>query len=255
MLIRAWSRLCAIIVETARRAELEATSAAGRPVSVLPVKREEPEKAGNLESNAAEDLRSDDRAPMSYDQFLAERQRIVDARQRAQQRIDQLVSAGAVGALVLSITFLEKIAPTPVPRTLPVLFAAWVALACSLGSNFVSHYASERAFENFLTAFDRAFLEGRDCALQGRAARLAKYLAISASVLFVVGVVLLAWFAFDNLSHKLNAATSSTAEPVVTGAPASLGTATGATAGADARRKGRDSLVTSAPASAAGVTR
>lgn len=56
---------------------------------------------------------------MAYETFLAERQKIVDARQRTQQRFDQIVSAGAAGALVLSITFLERIAPSPDPTNAP----------------------------------------------------------------------------------------------------------------------------------------
>lgn len=59
-----------------------------------------------------------------YEQFIAERHKIIDARSRTQQRVDHLVTGGAAGALVVSITFLEKIAPNPAPESRPLLLGA-----------------------------------------------------------------------------------------------------------------------------------
>jgi len=137
---------------------------------------------------------------MPYKDFLAERQKIVEARQRAQQRTDQLVTSGAGGALVLSITFLEKIAPHPEKWTSLLLVASWGMLLIALLFNLISHFVSQRAFDDFLAAFDQSFRSGLPYELNSRVTRMAVRLARAAAAAFVVGVGLLATFAFVNVT-------------------------------------------------------
>lgn len=136
---------------------------------------------------------------LPYPQFLEERHRILEARSRAQQRVDQLVTGGAAGALVLSITFLEKIAPHPNSQTQLILLSAWGLLLLSLGLGLGSHYASCRAFDVYLAAFDKAYEEDSRCVADSPAARATVILDQASAGAFVVGVALLAWFAFMNV--------------------------------------------------------
>ena len=136
---------------------------------------------------------------LPYEQFIAERQRYIDARQRQQQRVDQLVTGGAAGALALSITFLEKIAPTPGPATRPLLLAAWGLLLFSLGLTLASHYASCDAFDRTIVDFDDCYARGVPFAGPNASTRNAARLSRWGAGAFVGGVLFLAAFAFVNV--------------------------------------------------------
>lgn len=140
-----------------------------------------------------------DAREIPYESFLAERQRIVDARQRAQQRFDQIVSGGAAGALVLSITFLDALAPLPDPNTRPLLLLGWGSLLVSLTSNFISHLLSQRAFDAYLNNFDEAYQNRTIPDHRNTAGSASRWADVISAVAFVGGVFFLAWFSISNL--------------------------------------------------------
>lgn len=139
---------------------------------------------------------------MGYADFLSERGRIVDARQRAQQRFDQIVSTGAAAALVFSVTFIEKLAPHPGPRTRAVLIWAWCLLLVSLGCNFASHIFSQRAFNIYLREFDKSYCDNTPCRHESGSSSASKWLDISSAATFVAGVLMLALFSISNLNFE-----------------------------------------------------
>lgn len=134
-------------------------------------------------------------AVSAYGQLVGERNRYVDARRRAQQRMDQIVTGAAAGALVLSITFLNGIADGPAARTAWLLIAGWTLLAAALGSSLAHHHLAQRAYDAYVRELDRAFgmrdLPGPEGA--------AEQLSLVASAAFLAGLVCLAAFAFQNL--------------------------------------------------------
>lgn len=78
-----------------------------------------------MEESISADKVTPEFQPIPYEHFIAERHKIIDARARSYQRTDQLVTGGAAGALVLSITFLEKLAPDPSEHARWILLTAW----------------------------------------------------------------------------------------------------------------------------------
>jgi hypothetical protein len=140
--------------------------------------------------------------PMPYEQFIAERHKIIDARARSYQRTDQLVTGGAAGALVLSITFLEKIAKNRSDAARWILLAAWGLLLLSLGFSLASHYASCSAFNRYLREFDSAYKEGRVCDPKNLATRAVEWLDRFGAIFFVLGIGFLAFFAFISLPTR-----------------------------------------------------
>jgi hypothetical protein len=130
-----------------------------------------------------------------YGQLLGERNRYVEARHRAQQRMDQIVAAAAAGALVLSITFLRGIAPAPAAGTAWLLIAGWAALAAALGASLAHHHLGQRAFDAYVRELDRAFGMRDLPGLKG----LGAWLPLGASGAFMAGILCLAVFAFANL--------------------------------------------------------
>jgi hypothetical protein len=104
---------------------------------------------------------TEERATIPYDEYLRQRQGFVEAGQRGRQRLDQLLIAGATGALVLSVTFLEKIAPNPLLRSRPYLLAGWVMLLFALALSMLGFEASTRAFSEGVRGLDRQVLSGK----------------------------------------------------------------------------------------------
>lgn len=139
---------------------------------------------------------------MPYANFLAERQRIVDARQRAQQRFDQIVSTGSAAALVFSITFIEKLSPAPDPSTRLILIGAWGFLLLSLGCNFASHIFSQQAFDSYLSEFDKAYCDSTPCNHESGSSTTSRRLDWASAAAFVLGVLLLAFFSISNLTFE-----------------------------------------------------
>lgn len=80
-----------------------------------------------------------------YEQFLAERRLYIEARQRTEQRTSQMITGGAVGALLLSITFLDTIAPDPAPESRATLIGAWGLLLVALLLEFIATLQCKRA--------------------------------------------------------------------------------------------------------------
>lgn len=157
---------------------------------------------GNEESTVPNDNSIEDKGQVevSRDDFLAERTRYIDARQRAQQRIDQLVTSGSAGALVLSITFIHEIAPSPTKQSAVLLFLAWLCLITALGGTLIHHHVSQRAFEDYVAELDRAYTAGDSCDPRSQASTWGERLAIGSSAALVLGVLFLAAFAFLNLT-------------------------------------------------------
>lgn len=67
-----------------------------------------------------------------YDSYLKERDAIRSESLELSGRYDKAILALAGGALALSITFLEKIAPDPIPYTIFFLAVAWLCLIASV---------------------------------------------------------------------------------------------------------------------------
>jgi hypothetical protein len=138
-----------------------------------------------------------------YDEYLRQRQGFVEAGQRGRQRLDQLLIAGATGALVLSVTFLEKIAPHPVLRSRPYLLLGWVMLLLALALSMLGYEASTRAFSDGIRGLDRQILTGKlyDPTTNVWDRRTAGLNRASLAAFFV-GMVLLVLFAFLNVPFQ-----------------------------------------------------
>lgn len=136
-------------------------------------------------------------APLSREEYFAERALLIEARQRGYQRAEQLVIAGAAGALVLSITFLEKLVPANTVIRAGLLFGAWVALLVCLAVSLFSQYASARAFDVQLTRLD-AHVHNEPQSLSERWTICNRLCSSAAAVLLIAGIALLAWFAYVN---------------------------------------------------------
>lgn len=145
-------------------------------------------------------MSDDNRVP--YEAFHAERMRMIEARQRAQQRTDHLVTAGAAGALVLSITFMETIAPAPSTETRWLLLLSWSMLIASLTASLIGSYMSHAAFDDAIEEMDASYQAGRPYDLKSRAELAARAASALSGVSLLVGVAALAVFALSNVEFS-----------------------------------------------------
>jgi hypothetical protein len=133
---------------------------------------------------------------LTREEYFAERELLIDARQRSYQRAEQMVTGGAAGALILSITFLEKIAPGPLVREPEWLIAGWILLLVTLALGLLAQYASARSFGCEMKCLEARIHEEE--VPKNRWAVCNHACGIVSALLFVTGVGLLATFAYLN---------------------------------------------------------
>jgi hypothetical protein len=152
-------------------------------------------------------------------EYLEERKLLIDLHNQACQSFDKTVILLAGGALGLSITFIQQIAPHPSRVTLPMLAWSWgslvLALLVILLSLFTSQVGMQRAqheleleyYSGTLPVPPKRFLL-RVC--DGFGAGFTRFfgwrpltsiLNFFAIVFTIVGIMLLAWFSIQNVYH------------------------------------------------------
>ena len=143
---------------------------------------------------------------LPYDEYLRQRHAFIEAGQRGRQRLDQLLVAGATGALILSVTFLEKIAPSPSVTTRPFLLVGWSLLLIALGISMLGYEASTRAFEDGVRGLDRQQSTGTPYSpAQNVWDARTKLLNRISLIVFFLGILALVAFAFFNVPFRAHA--------------------------------------------------
>jgi hypothetical protein len=147
---------------------------------------------------------------LSHDEYLARRDRLDRAYTDSMKEYDRLVTWASGGALLASITFLEKIAPRPIQSTAWLLGTGWTLLVASFLMSLTSQYASSRVHSWRMSELDHLQLGNEDraadwesiaarlnrgCAAWGRAT---KWLTFLSGVVLVAAAVFLSLFAYRN---------------------------------------------------------
>lgn len=146
--------------------------------------------------------------PLPREEYLDLRKDFASRYFAALETYDKLVPWGAGGALLLSVTFLEKIAPNPIPWTGWILGGSWTLLLASLGASIWSHFASSQLYSARIELLD--WKEGPEGQSPGdthtvelrddvrRYSKRTDRLNAAAGLTLLVGAALLALFAFLN---------------------------------------------------------
>jgi hypothetical protein len=139
----------------------------------------------------------------SYDEYVQIRTQAAEASQRSQQRLDELITVGAAGTLVLSITFMEKIAPHPWAGSRLLLAAGWLILIIALGCALSAHASAARAHLAYVYLLDSDYRHKRTSdPTKLSAHRVTKGLNIASFTAFLLGTALLVCFAFANIPFE-----------------------------------------------------
>lgn len=144
--------------------------------------------------------------PLSENLYISTRQDYDHAELEVSGRYDTWILTLAGGALGLSITFMEKIAPTPIPDTLIWLKFSWSCFVAALFTALTSLVTSQSAIRENRKELDKANEEARaPCLSFPRrftvATNLLNWISL---VLFIMGVALLCAFSFKNIGGSPN---------------------------------------------------
>lgn len=151
-----------------------------------------------------------------YESYKRQRTKLDDAALEAGARYDRTVLTLGGGAMALSLTFVEKIAPSPQAWTLALLILAWLALLVSVILQLLALASSQKAIHYQIQVLDveyQYYLSSDD--LENAAARKQESVTESRHVKnvrrfnevsrwsLIVGIILLFLFSGFNIqTHK-----------------------------------------------------
>lgn len=137
---------------------------------------------------------------LKEDVYRDERKLLVDLEQKSADQHDKAILMLAAGGLALSITFLEKIAPKPVPETLWLVAVSWGSFILSLCTILASFLTSQWACSEHRDILDRKFLNQDAGATDDfRWARRTSRLTIASYGCFLLAVLTFAIFSWLNI--------------------------------------------------------
>jgi hypothetical protein len=133
-----------------------------------------------------------------YKVYLEERKQLIEAERETAQQFDKAILTLAAGALALSITFINQIAPNPKPHSIYYLVGAWILFCASLLSTLISFLTSQVACRKQRDILDME-ISGRDNNKNNKAASWTNKLNYCSIACFILGVIFLIIFSAINL--------------------------------------------------------
>ena len=166
-----------------------------------------PDSDEELRKRAAEEeARYIEQQKVFFASVSAERNRFITSATEESKSYDQTILTFSAGAIALSLTFIEKIAPVPICQSL--LYVSWIMFGLAVISVIASFLISQKAFSNEIEYLDRLWnaAEGRQTTLPkrdvNRHTTATRRLNISSGLLFVGGIAFLIAFGWENSSPK-----------------------------------------------------
>jgi hypothetical protein len=142
-----------------------------------------------------------------YQAYLDHYQGLINLEVDASNRFDKGILLLSGGGLMLSLTFIEKIAPTPNSDTVWILLAAWLFLIASLMSSLWSHLTSQSSMKRQRDILGKELYNENlpDKDKINKMATLTEWLNIISMVMFAAGVLFLCFFSYLNIPTKKKA--------------------------------------------------
>jgi hypothetical protein len=157
--------------------------------------------------------------PLDHDEYKERRGRLDRGYTESMNQYDRLVTWASGGALVVSVTLLDKFGGNASPETAWILGASWLLLALSLLTSLTSQYTSSRVYSWRTRELDHLQKPpaedaektvkvgwGTEAARLDRVAarwgKLTKWLNPSSGLLLVGGLMLMSGFAFLNAPFR-----------------------------------------------------
>ena len=131
----------------------------------------------------------------------AYRQWLVQAEQKSQDDYDKSVLALSGGALGISFAFVKDIIGDKPIELAWLLIGAWITWAASTVVMLASYYVSRKALRKAIEQCDDKSIE--DCEAPGGIfTKVLRGLNVTGALLFLVGVILMAFFVQANITNR-----------------------------------------------------
>jgi len=142
---------------------------------------------------------------MDQETYLKERSSLIEVEHSSSDQHDKAALTLSAGALGLSVTFLEKIAPHPTPCTSWMVLLAWLCFIGSITSVLASFHFSQVACRKQREILDDLYRAGGKLNVEptNSFAVWTEKLNYGSFGLFIVGVLFLTLFAWFNLPKGL----------------------------------------------------
>lgn len=137
-----------------------------------------------------------------YKIYLEERKILIDAERDTAQQFDKAILTLAAGALALSITFINQIAPEPEPNSICYLITAWSLFALSILSTLISFLSSQAACRQSRDVLDQQ-ISGITSSKKTSAHTVTNILNYFSIGSFILGVIFLVIFSSINLLREV----------------------------------------------------
>jgi hypothetical protein len=154
-------------------------------------------------------------AKSRYEGYLRDRQAYLKESLEISDRFDKAILALSGGSLALSLTFIEKIAPSPLDWSLWFLFVAWLLLTFSVLFGIYALAASQMAIQREIAHLDQSYREFLEAYKTGdvltipnslpygnRAVGITQSLNILSLICLGFGILLLCVFSLINLHAR-----------------------------------------------------
>lgn len=159
-------------------------------------------KPDNADTNAT--LAASPTSFMDKDDYYRFRSDLAKVEQQSADQHDKTLVALAGGALAVSITFLEKIAPNPSPDSYSLLALGWLFLVICLCVILLSFLTSQWACQQQMELWDREYRGDEGASQESNAwSATTQKLNLASYLLFVLGVTFVTLFTFVNLGRKV----------------------------------------------------
>ena len=136
-----------------------------------------------------------------YQEYIKERQLLFNAKLKGSQSLDKALLTLSAGALALSLTFINQIAPHPQPATLKFIIVAWSCFGLSILSTLLSFWTSQKACDKQIKILEATFLgQGDRKKLANKYSCATAILNLFSVLLFIGGIVSFAIFSAINFS-------------------------------------------------------
>jgi hypothetical protein len=133
-----------------------------------------------------------------YQTYINERNSLIAAEKESSQYFDKAILTLAAGALGLSLTFIDRIAPSPKGCTLYLLGVAWILFCASMLSTLISFLTSQLACRKQREILQDEFYSKTE-PTKNTASKITNILNWIAIILFILGVAFLVTFSVVNL--------------------------------------------------------
>jgi len=140
----------------------------------------------------------DNKKDAKYEVYINERNSLVEAIKSSSNQFDKAILTLVAGALALSLTFVDKISPTPISTE--YILTAWILFSLSLLFTLISFLTSRLACEKQIENLESEYFDGIESnKLKNPFGVTTSILNYASILLFLLGVVFLILFCWENL--------------------------------------------------------